>query len=179
MADGLTVEGMEEIRKKLESLKDKGGRRILKAALRAAVNEIGKEMRRQLPANVKEGRTAIRGLVKGTKRVTAKVGVHVGKGRARQQKNNTPTKGGVGIGAPNVHWWIRGTKDRYRGQKRRASAGVARPGKSLQPTGRMPGFAEGLAMRAAIKAAPAAQRSMAMRAKKQFDKEIAKQLIRS
>ena len=87
--------------------------------------------------------------------------------------------GGVGIGAPNVHWWIRGTKDRYRGQKRRASAGVARPGKSLQPTGRMPGFAEGLAMRAAIKAAPSAQRSMAMRAKKQFDKEIARQLIRS
>jgi len=165
MADGLTVEGMEEIRKKLESLKDKGGRRILKAALRAAVNEIGKEMRRQLPANVKEGRTAIRGLVKGTRRVTAKVGVHVGKGRSKQPKNNTPSRGGVGIGAPNVHWWIRGTAIRA------TSDGSDR--------GKMPGFAMGLAMRAARRAGPRAQQAMKKRAKKQFDKEIARQLIRS
>ena len=77
MADTFTVEGMEEIRRKLESLKDTGGRRILKAALRAAINEIAREMRSELPGKVKEGRKAIRGLVKGTRRVTAKVGVHV------------------------------------------------------------------------------------------------------
>lgn len=162
-----TVAGLEQLSRRLEGIKDAGGRRILKAALRAALNEIAKEMRRELPPKVKEGRRAIRGLVKGTRRVTAKVGVHVARGRDNQPATaKPPTGGGVGIGARNIHWWISGTKERTQTTNNRS-------------TGRMPALARGLARRAERVAAPAARRQALKRARKQFGKEVAKQLARS
>jgi hypothetical protein len=162
-----TIEGLPQLRSRLEGMTDAGGRRILKAALRAALNEIAKEMRRELPPKVKEGRRAIRGLVKGTRRVTAKVGVHVGRGRNNQPASRKPpTGGGVGIGAQNIHWWISGTKQRAQST-------------TSKPTGRMPALARGLARRAERIANPAARRAALTRARKQFGKEVAKQLARS
>jgi len=38
-----TIEGLPQLRSRLEGMADAGGRRILKAALRAALNEIAKE----------------------------------------------------------------------------------------------------------------------------------------
>ena len=141
------IEGLPQLRSRLEGMTDAGGRRILKAALRAALNEIAKEMRRDLPPKVKDGRRAIRGLVKGTRRVTAKVGVHVGRGRNNQPASRKPpTGGGVGIGAQNIHWWISGTKQRTQST-------------TSKPTGRMPALARGLARRAERIANPAARRA--------------------
>jgi hypothetical protein len=176
MADDVTIEGLQELTRMFQQMETHSGRRIVKAALRAAVTEIGKEMRRELSPRVKNARVAIRGIVKGTKRVTAKVGVHVGKGRSKQPKNNRPSgKGrGVGIGAPNVHWWIEGTKQRYRGQKRRASPGVARPGAVIQPTGSMPAQQTGLAGLAFRRASGRLPALMQARADKQLQKEIAR-----
>ena len=177
MADDVTIEGLQELTRLFREMETNSGRRIVKAALRAAVNEIGKEMRRALSPKVKEARLAIRGIVKGSKRITAKVGVHVGKGRSGQKQNNKPSRKGrgVGIGAPNVHWWIMGTNKRYRGQKRSASVGVAQPGKSLQPTGAMPAQQAGLASLAFRRAAGKLPALMQARADRQLQKEIAKQ----
>ena len=91
-----TIEGLQELTRLFQQMETKSGRRIVKAALRAAVTEIGKEMRRELSPKVKEARRSIRGIVKGSKRVTAKVGVHVGKGRdAQPAKKRTPSTGVV------------------------------------------------------------------------------------
>jgi hypothetical protein len=175
MADDVTIEGLQELTRLFREMETNSGRRIVKAALRAAVNEIAKEMRRELSPKVKEARKAIRHIVKGSKRVTAKVGVHVGRGRSKQPKNNAPSRvgRGVGIGAPNVHWWIMGTKKRYRGQKRSAP-GVARPGRVLQPTGSMPAQQTGLAGLAFRRAAGRLPALMQARADKQLQKEIAR-----
>jgi hypothetical protein len=176
MADDVTIEGLQELTRLFREMETNSGRRIVKAALRAAVNEIAKEMRRELSPKVKEARKAIRHIVKGSKRVTAKVGVHVGRGRSKQPKNNAPSRvgRGVGIGAPNVHWWIKGTDPRYRGQKRRASPGVARPGARIQPTGVMPAQQAGLASLAFRRAAGKLPALMQARADKQLQKEIAR-----
>jgi hypothetical protein len=169
-----TIEGLQELTRLFQQMETKSGRRIVKAALRAAVTEIGKEMRRELSPKVKEARRSIRGIVKGSKRVTAKVGVHVGKGRdAQPAKKRTPsTGGGVGIGARNVHWWILGTTERFRGRKRRSD--VPRLGQSLVSTGRMPAQQAGLASLAFRRAAGRLPALMQARADRQLQKELAR-----
>lgn len=174
MADDLTIEGLQELTRLFREMETNSGRRIVKAALRAAVNEIAKEMRRELSPKVKQARKAIRHIVKGSKRVTAKVGVHVGKGRNKQPRHApSAANRGVGIGARNVHWWINGTQQRFRGQKRSAP-GTARPGKQLQSTGAMPAQQAGLASLAFRRVAGRLPALMQQRADKQLQKEIAR-----
>jgi hypothetical protein len=162
MADDVTIEGLQELTRLFREMETNSGRRIVKAALRAAVNEVGKEFRRQLSPRVNQARKGIRHIVKGSKRVTAKVGVHVGRGRDKQPRHgpSAPNRG-IGIGARNVHWWINGSSTRRR--KDGAYTGAM--------TAQQPGLAS-QAFRAVSGKLPAL---MQARADKQLQKEIAKQ----
>jgi hypothetical protein len=156
------VDGVRELLNRLAKLKDAGGRRVLKSAIRAGLNEIGKQAKRTVSPQVKTGRKAIRGRLKGTKFIRAKVGFHVGKDRSKypeQQKRSG--KSGVGIGPNNIHWWVAGTKQR-------------RTKKTGQNRGQMPAMQPGLMSQAALMATGAAFAAMRKKAQIQLQKELAK-----
>ena len=173
MADDEMAQALVELSVQFEAMAQDGQRRIAKAALRAACKEIAKAMRSEL-AEANEARAAIGHVVRGVKHVTAKVGVNVGIGRDNQPKQPRKRSGrsGVGIGPSNVHWWIRGTDQRFRGQKRRASAGVARKGATLRPTGQMPAKKPAFAFLALTRARANMEAAMQERAAAQIQKEF-------
>jgi len=173
MADDDMAKALLELSAQFELMAKDGQRRVAKAALRAACREIAKQMQNEL-AEVKEARVAIGHVVRGVKHVTAKVGVNVGIGRDSQPKQPRRRSGrsGVGIGPSNVHWWIRGTDQRFRGQKRRASVGVARKGAVLRPTGQMPAKKPAFAFLALTRARANMEAAMQERAAAQVQKEF-------
>lgn len=173
MADNEMAKALIELSVQFESMAENGQRRIAKAALRAACREIATEMRSEL-AEVNEARAAIGHVVRGVKHVTATVGVNVGIGRNSQPKQPRKRSGrsGVGIGPSNVHWWIGGTDQRFRGQKRRSSAGVARTGATLRPTGQMPAKKPAFAFLALTRARANMEAAMQERAAAQVLREF-------
>ena len=167
------VAGLDDLEQLFAAMVEHGGRRIAKSALRAAVVEIAREMKRDIPANVADARDSIRHYVAGgNNNIRAKVGVNVGIGRKRQPVKKLPRRrsGGVGISARNADWWIKGTEQRYRGRKRRSD--VPRLGQSLISTGRMPAGRDGLASLAFTRAASRLPALMQARAQGQFNKQM-------
>lgn len=167
MADSKTVEGLDAILRKLTDLEKKGSGRVLAAIIRAQLNAIGKQMKSDVDDKVKEGRKGVRSRFKNNAKknvIQAKVGFGVGKkSKAKPKGVNRKgnRKGGVGISAQNIHWWVAGTKKRttiIRSMNR----------------GKMPAMQPGLARIAAAKSKGQQNKEMIKRGALQLQKEIVK-----
>jgi hypothetical protein len=172
-----TVEGLDQILRKLSYLETKGADKVLSAMIRGQLNAIEKQMKKDVDPKVKEGRKGVRSRFKNKKKknwIQAKVGFGVGK-----KKKNAPKKvnskgnrkGGIGIGAQNIHWWVAGTDERFRGgnyQRRK------RMGQPERTTGSMPSMQPGLAAIAATKSRGKQNAEMIKRGALALEKEVVK-----
>jgi hypothetical protein len=125
------VTGVRALDRKLASLERKLANKVARAGLTKGARLAAKTIKKEIPSRLKSVRAAIGHSVKKAKKgptagiTTAKAGAAVGKKRGAVSKAKRSTKHGVGIGPPNVHWWIMGTKER-----RKKTTGAS--------TGRMP-----------------------------------------
>lgn len=113
-----SIDGLEAILKRTESLKQTGKVAVMRSAIRGGLNTIGKQMKADLDPKAKQGKVAVKSRFKKGKRViTAKVGFGVGKKRGKTYPENRKgnRKSGVGIDGNNVHWWVAGTGRRWTG----------------------------------------------------------------
>lgn len=116
--------GVEECDKLLQSVGKKIGNRVARRVLNSGVRLAAKKIKAQ--TDIRSVKKAIGGSVKKKHRATEIV-AKAGAGVAIKKSKAAPkggTRGGVGIGAANVHWYILGTAER------RTKAGKS--------TGRMP-----------------------------------------
>lgn len=122
----LQITGDRRLIRRLERLEKGGGRRVSNAAVRKALTIIARGIRSEIPAKLQSVRRTIGSRFKRTRTQSekqAKAGLSVGKKRGSKAPRRS-SRGGVGIGARNVHWWALGT------QERRTRKG--------RPAGRMP-----------------------------------------
>jgi hypothetical protein len=175
MADNESIEGLDLILKKLETLSVKASGRVLATVIRAQLNVIGKQMKADVDSKVKEGRKGVRSRFKNKAKknfITAKVGFGVGKkrkaGRTLKLKGNR--REGQGIGAQSIHWWVAGTKSRRTGLNRPRNPNPPAP----HDTGRMPSFQPGLAKIAATKSRGQQNKEMIKRGALALQKEVLK-----
>lgn len=175
MADNQTVDGLDLLLKKLDVLDKKAAGRVLSTVIRSQLNVIGKQMKADVDSKVKEGRKGVRSRFKNNAKknfITAKVGFGVGKKKeAKPRKTKRKSRGGVGIGAQNIHWWVAGTKDRFTGSAR------SRTGKNRGKQmfrGKMPSFQPGLAAIAAAKSRGKQNAEMIKRGALALQKEVTK-----
>jgi len=107
--------GVEECDAMLREVGTKIGNRAARGVLARAAGMAAKKIKAKVPSSLKSVRRSIGSSVKkqgsGADRgiVKAKAGAGVGK---KNKKPEGGTKGGLGIEAANVHWYILGTKDR-------------------------------------------------------------------
>lgn len=171
------VEGLEEILKKMDSLAKGGGDRVASSMVRAGLNVVAKQMKKDLSPKVKEARKAVRTRFKRKKKagtVEALVGFGVGKRKKKPPKvvnSQGNRKGGIGIGAQNIHWWVAGTQARYAGISYRRKEIT---GSRIHATGKMPAMQPGLAAIAYAKSKGKIQAEMIKRGALQLTKEINK-----
>jgi hypothetical protein len=171
-----SVDGLEAILKRMESLKNTSKVAVMRSAIRGGLNVIGKQMKADVDPQVKLGRKGVKSrFKKGKFEITAKVGFGVGKKSKTPSPNNRKgnRKGGVGIDAQNIHWWVAGTKQRFTGTgKGRAKRGN-RP-KPVMDRGIMPAMQPGLARIAYAKSRGAVKAEMIKRGALQLEKEVKK-----
>lgn len=176
-----TVDGLEAIIKRMDEMKKNGGKNVAQSMVRAGLNVIGKQMKKDVDSKVKEGRKGVRSRFKKNKKkgiVTAKVGFGVGKKTRRANaklqkkiKRKSGWRGGVGISAQNIHWWVAGTRPRYAGISYRKKQVTGSP---IHSTGRMPAMQPGLAAIAYAKAKGQIKSEMIKRGALQLKKEVVK-----
>lgn len=154
----INVSGIEQLIAEFSTL-EKDARKVARVALQSAMKVIGAEMANQLDPKVKElGKSVGYRLTIYRGNVTkAKVGFNVGKGATKKRiKNKRSTRGGVGIGSQNLHWYIAGTDARYTGKVRHRGEVTGwywddgtpikkKTAGSVQYRGRMPAMQPGLA----------------------------------
>lgn len=189
MADNESIDGLDLILRKLEALEAKASGRVLATIIRAQLNVIGKQMRADLDSKVKEGRKGVRSRFKNNAKknfITAKVGFGVGKKKsAKPRKSKRSSRGGVGIGAQNIHWWVAGTDKRTTGTgrgRKQVRVGTYRDGTAninyvngaMMNRGRMPSFQPGLAKIAASKSRGRQNAEMIKRGALALQKEVLK-----
>ncbi len=165
MRDNDTIEGLDQILRKLTALETKGADKVLSAMIRGQMKPIEQQMKKDVDSQVKEGRKGVRSRFKHKKKknfITAKVGFGVGK-----KKKNAPKfvrkgnkRGGVGISAQNIHWWVAGTKNRQ------TKRNIVR--------GSMPAMQPGLAAIAATKSRGKQNAEMIKRGALALEKEVLK-----
>jgi hypothetical protein len=121
-----TILGIPELDARLEGLEIAVANRVARSALSKGVRIAVKKIKAQVPSAQKDIRKAIGGTVKRQKRgrnkgwTEAKAGAAVGQSKSKQAsaaasaKDSRGNKGGVGISAANIHWYIQGTKERFR-----------------------------------------------------------------
>lgn len=167
MKAAITIDGVEILVPELNGLATKGGRRLAQIVLKAGLNVIGKQMQRDLDPKVKEAGKAVGNRVTIYRQnvTRAKVGFNVGKNASKVPFTRKRTsKGGIGIGPRNVHWYITGTGERWRyGDQGRSASGkplslrqrrassIRRQQQGAMRTGVMPAQQPGLAADAARK----------------------------
>lgn len=163
------IDGIESLMKRLNLLEKKSAGKVMASMIRGGLNVIGKQMKSDVDPKVKLGRKAVKSRFKNDKRrgfITAKVGFGVARKRGKSLTPKAPAakrKGGVGISAQNIHWWVAGTKQRTT-KKLKLNAN----------RGRMPSMQPGLARIAASKAAGKVKAEMIKRGALQLKKEVAK-----
>lgn len=118
------VTGITEINRKLQSLQSRITEPYLRKATTKGMRVIVNGIKSEVPANLKDAKRAIGMSIKkeGDSKISAKAGAGVGKPTKAQNKaakeraaGNTLKhigKGGVGISARNIHWFVLGTTDR-------------------------------------------------------------------
>jgi len=116
--------GIPELDARLDGLKLAVANRVARSALSKGVRVAVKKIKAEVPSTQKHLRKAIGGYVKKQKRgankgiVEAKAGAAVGKNKAAQASDAVAAnaarngKGGAGISAANIHWYIMGTQER-------------------------------------------------------------------
>ena len=179
MADNESIDGLDLILRKLTALETKASGRVLATVIRAQLNVIGKQMKADTDSKVKEGRKGVRSRFKNKAKknfITAKVGFGVGKkrkaGRTLKLKGNR--RGGQGIGAQNIHWWVAGTDERQTGTYKGQKGTYKTVGKRVMNRGRMPSFQPGLAKIAASKSRGQQNKEMIKRGALALQKEVLK-----
>jgi len=172
----ITIDGVEILVPELQYLHTKAGRQLARIVLKAGLNVVGKQMKKDIDPRVKESAKAVGNRVTIYRQnvTRAKVGFNVGKdARKVPFRRERTSKGGVGIGPTNVHWFISGTTKRYRygdqgktidtgkalSLRQRKARAMAR-GNGVS-TGQMPALQEGLAAMAAQKSIPEMKTVMA------------------
>lgn len=154
-SSGAVVEGLEDLLHVLGAMQHKASRTVLRGALRAGLNEIGKGMRREAARSQRRRRKNIPkalGTTVGRDReglVRAKAGVFVGSAYRRKNNDNW-----------FAHILALGSKPRFRKTKRNAYTGEIREDNFV---------ARGYAL-----AAHAAQGKVTDKARELIDKEILK-----
>ena len=158
------VQGLDLLLKKMSVLENRSAEKILGAMVRAKLNVIGKQMKKDTSKKVKEGRKGVRARWKhkiNKNMIKALVGFGVGKRKKNKPKtiNRQGNKrGGVGISAQNIHWWVAGT------EQRKTRYGVDR--------GQMPAMQPGLAAQAATKSKGQQNKFMIERGALMLKKEL-------
>ena len=166
VSGGEVVEGLDLLLKKMSVLENRSAEKILGAMVRAKLNVIGKQMKKDTSKKVKEGRKGVRARWKhkiNKNMIKALVGFGVGKRKKNEPKkaNRQGNKrGGVGISAQNIHWWVAGT------ERRETRYGSDR--------GQMPAMQPGLAAQAARKSRGQQNKFMIERGALMLKKELSK-----
>lgn len=139
---GIWLTGDKKLDKALRALDKRKARPIVRKGVNAAMQELVKTIRSEIPSRQKSARRAIG---KSLKKGKFKVGAAVGKKKGAKKKDRRG-KPGVGIAAQNIHWLIMGTKDRERWKTGGGPTGSTKPVPAVQR-----GFRKGArkAMRAA------------------------------
>lgn len=165
MTTPVSIEGLQTLLKRLEGLGSKSKVRIVRAAIRGAMNVQGKAIKKQTAKKVKNATVAVKGrMLKKRGEVAGKVGFGVGKQGTRktgEKEGLRPAGRGVGISGRNIHWWVAGTAQRIQSTTNR-------------PTGAMPAMQPGLAAIAYAQAAGKINAEMIKRGALQLQKEIKK-----
>lgn len=177
MADNEVIEGLDQILRKLDQFETKAADRILSAMIRGQMKPIEQQMKKDVDPQVKEGRKGVRSRFKNKRKkneITAKVGFGVGK----KKKNATKVvnrkggkRGGVGISAQNIHWWVAGTGIRTTGGHFQR---VKNKGSRQMNRGSMPAMQPGLAAIAATKSRGKQNAEMIKRGALALEKEVLK-----
>lgn len=180
MKVAVNVAGVEDLVAGLKYLHTKDGRKLARITLQAGLNVIGKQMQRDLDPKVKEAGKAVgkRVAIYRQNITRAKVGFNVGKdARKVPFRRKRTSRGGIGIGPANIHWYLSGTGQRVRygmkGGRSRKEIAAARG--TTRPTGQMPAQQPGLAANAAKAVVPEV-RNVMQRAGKRFLEERAKKI---
>ena len=178
------VDGLDEILAALTTLETKSADKVLSAMIRGQMAPIQKQMKADVDPKVKEGRKGVRSRFKNNKKknwILAKVGFGVGPKKNQKPRRSKRTgRGGVGISAQNIHWWVAGTEHRYTGGQtkklhRKAAYKTKRlNGKEIMNRGKMPSFQPGLAAIAATKSAGKQNAEMIKRGALALEKEVLK-----
>lgn len=178
MADNQTVDGLDLLLKKLDVLDKKAAGKVLSTVIRAQLNVIGKQMKADVDSKVKEGRKGVRSRFKNNAKknwVLAKVGFGVGKKKdAKPRKTRRTSRGGVGIGVQNIHWWVAGTDQRFTGTYKGHKGTYKTRGRAVMNRGKMPSFQPGLAKIAAAKSRGQQNAEMIKRGALALQKEVTK-----
>lgn len=180
MKVAINVAGVEDLIKGLRYLHTKDGRKLARITLQAGLNVIGKQMQKDLDPKVQEAGKSVgkRVAIYRNQITRAKVGFNVGKNAKKLAfRRKRTSRGGIGIGPANVHWYISGTGQRVRygmkGGRSRKELAAARG--TTRPTGQMPAQQPGLAGRAAQTSMPQVRAAME-RAGRRFLEERAKKI---
>ncbi len=180
MKVAINVAGVEDLIKGLKYLHTKDGRKLARITLQAGLNVIGKQMQKDLDPKVQEAGKAVgkRVAIYRNQITRAKVGFNVGKNAKKLAfRRKRTSRGGIGIGPANVHWYISGTGERVRygmkGGRSRKEIAAARG--TTRPTGQMPAQQAGLAGKAAQTSMPQVRAAME-RAGRRFLEERAKKI---
>lgn len=110
--------GIPELDKRLEGLKLAVANRCARAGLSKGARLAAKKIKAEVPSKQKHIRKAIGSSVKKQKAgpnrgfTSAKAGAAVGRASKAVEKKARGGKGGVGISAANIHWFIMGTQER-------------------------------------------------------------------
>ena len=180
MRVAVVTSGVEDLVAGLKYLHTKDGRKLARITLQSGLNVIGKQMQRDLDPKVKEAGKAVgkRVAIYRNNVTRAKVGFNVGKlARKVPFRRKRTSRGGVGIGPTNIHWYLSGTAERFRygmkgGRSRRKTAETKG---TTRPTGVMPAQQPMLAAKAAA-TSMAEVRSVMQRAGTRFLAERAKKI---
>lgn len=197
----MLLQGLDQLRAKLESMAGGTAKRAGKAGLNAGLGVIAAEMRSRvngLPISPElkaaaRGTIAKRLLKKEGQELVGKAGFgvgHVARDEAKWTKKQRAAHArylagqggqhlarGVGASASDIHWFALGTHDRYTGSQTatdRKGRGVKLPtGNAAHYTGRLPPSLGDVIADAAAAAEPAAMQACAVKIREVLEREAA------
>ena len=126
------ITGDKKLQKILKRMRTTAARRTMTAGAAEACKQLSKMIKSEVPSRYKTVRKAIawrRLKVREAPDGGAKVGGRVGRGSKAYARGAQPGRRGVGIGARNIHWFIKGTQRRVTGE----SGGVIRRTGAMPP----------------------------------------------
>lgn len=120
------LEGLDQLLKKMERLRDRSAWKMAKAGVNAGLTVLQRALKEAVnsaPVSAQLKQAARKTVGKRLRRregqpMTGKVGFAVGKAtkRAKEraaQRAADKTKPGVGVSATNIHWFVLGTQERH------------------------------------------------------------------